>query len=140
MAANTIPSDKRLGQLVAAGEELTSSGVPILSVKPRNKVPVPHPSTGSWWIVHDPDDVAGAFRQTVAALGDANIALVAGRAKDSPVLVVDMDGPSGMAKARELDVTSGAKCWVQQTGSGGGHFQVVYFHEVGLELHRHVRA
>ncbi len=72
-----------------------------------------------------------------AAHPDANLALVAGRRKSSPVLVVDIDGPSGVEKARSLGVTSGDDCWVQRTGGGGWH--VVYYAENGLDLRRRVK-
>lgn len=129
----------RLDALVAAGELLTSYGVPVLPIRPRGKAPIPHPSTGSWWVVDDPDDVGPVFQQVVAAHGDANLALVAGRGKGSPVLVVDIDGPSGLDQVRKLGLSSGTDCWAQRTGGGIG-WQITYFHEDGLELRRRVKA
>ena len=127
----------RLAQLITTAESLTASGIPVLPIKPRAKVPFPNPDTGSWWVVDDPDNVATVFQQTATTLGDCNLAMVCGRAKGSQVLVVDIDGESGLAKAQELGVTSAADCWVQRTGGGGWH--IVYFADVGLELRRHVK-
>ena len=137
---NPTIAHNRLGSLVAAGELLTSYGVPVVPIKPKIKAPIPHSATGSWWVIDDPDDVAGVFGQVDASHGDANIALLAGRRRRSPVLVLDIDGPSGMARAHELEVTSGSNCWIKRTGGGRNRFQVGYFHETGLELRRHVRA
>ena len=125
----------RLGQLIAAAEELTSFGIPVLPVKSKAKAPIPNPEDGSWWVFDDPDNVAPVF----TAHPDANLAMLCGRSKDSPVLVVDIDGPSGMEKARRLGCTSGGDCWIQRTGSGDGHFQIVYYAEHSLELHRRVK-
>jgi hypothetical protein len=80
------------------------------------------------------------YRQVLAAQVDANLAMVCGRALNSPILVVDIDGASGIAKAKELNLSSGAACWIQRTGSGSGRLHVAYFHEPVLELRRHVKA
>lgn len=128
-------SEIRLSHLIAAAEELTSSGIPILPIKLRAKTPFPTPipTNGSWWVIDEPDEVGRVFRD----YPDANLALLGGRAKSSSVLVVDTDGPSGMARARELGVTCGADCWVQRTGSG--NWQVTYYHESNLQLQRRIK-
>ena len=131
------PTQSRIDDLVTAGELLTSQGIPILPIKPRGKAPFLNPANGSWWIIEDPEDVAVVFRQVLTAQRDCNLAMVCGRSKGSPVLVIDIDGPSGLAKARELGVTSGGNCWVQRTGGGGWH--IVYFADAALELRRHVK-
>ena len=100
---NTLSiAENRSAQLIAAGEELTGYGIPVLPIHPGAKPPIPDESTGSWRILHDPDDVRAVF----LAHPDANLGMLCGRAKNSPVLVVDIDGPSGLAKARELGVSS----------------------------------
>ena len=68
---------------------------------------------------------------------DANLAMLCGRGKGSPVLVVDIDGPSGVDKARALGVNSAADCWVQRTGNGGWH--IVFYADPELELHRRIK-
>jgi hypothetical protein len=131
-----------LPQLVAVGELLTSYGIPVLPIKHRSKIPIPHPTTRSWWTIEDPDDVEPMFRQVFATLGahgPPNLAMICGRARASPVLVVDIDGASGLAKAQELGVTSAADCWVQRTGRGRGGWHIVYSADADLELRRHVR-
>ena len=130
---STIQQQNRLSQLIAAGEELTSSGIPVLPIRPRAKAPIPHPTDGSWWTIDDPDDVAPVF----GVHPDANLAMLCGRGKGSPVLVVDIDGPSGLAKVRELGVNSAADCWCQRTGSG--NWQITYYADDGLEIHRRVK-
>jgi putative DNA primase/helicase len=125
---------------VAAAELLASYGVPILPIQAGlSKAPVPNPADGSWWVVDDPDDVRPVFQQVVAEHGDANLAMVCGREKGSPVLVLDIDGASGLAKLKELNVSSGTACWIQRTGSRAGHLHIAYFQEAGLELHRRVK-
>ena len=126
-------SRSRVDQLVDAGEHLTASGIPILPIKPRSKKPIPSPETGSWIIVDDPDHVRPVFE----LFPDANLSILCGRAKGSPVLVVDIDGPTGLAKCQELGVTSGADCWIQRTG--GGNFHIVYYADEDLELHRRIK-
>jgi len=105
---------QRLDRLIAAGEALTAAGVPILPIKTSSKMPIPNPADGSWWTIDDPDDVAPVF----VACPEANLAMLCGRAKESPILVVDIDGKSGLAKAQALGVTSGSDCWVARTGGG----------------------
>ena len=129
----TIHETDRFSQLTAAAKELTGSGIPVLPIKSRAKTPIPNPDGGSWWIIDDPDDVTLVFTEHP----EANLAMVCGRAKESPVLLVDIDGPSGLAKAQELGVSSSSDCWVQRTGRGGWH--IAYYADSELELHRRVK-
>ena len=55
----SVQSPTRTAQLIAAAEELTASAIPVLPVKAQSKTPIPHPDTGSWWTIDDPDDVSG---------------------------------------------------------------------------------
>lgn len=136
---NTSISHGRLAQLVAAGEELIGATVPVLLIQPRSKKPIPSPS-GFWWTITDPDDVESAIKEALAHHHDLNLALLAGRNKGSPVLVVDVDGPSGVDQGKRLGLHRGLDCWIQRTGRGGVRCQFVFYQEPDLELKRTIKA
>ncbi len=95
--------------------------LPVLLLKPRAKRPVAGPD-GSWVVFGEHEELEEALQRH----GDANLGFTLGPEKDSPVLAVDIDGPAGMEKARELGVSSRDAVWIARTGRGNWHAVYAY--------------
>jgi len=130
----------RRNALVQAANELVENLVPVILVLPRSKKALPHPETGSWWIVRETEDVESATDGALQAHGDCNLAILLGEQYESPVVAVDLDDRAAMERARELGVSSSENVWIQRTGGGKG-YQVIYdTRDIGGALKRRVRA
>jgi len=122
-----------LADFIAAGREMPENMIPVMPCfiqpvpggKPKKK-PIPHPETHSHWPIDDPDTVETVYPVLYQRYATFCHAVGLGPKYDSPLIAVDIDGPSGMVKARELGVSSGDDCWIQRTGGGADHFQIFY--------------
>ena len=106
--------------------------LPVLLLKPGAKRPIAGPD-GSWFVFTEHEELEEALRRH----GDANLGFTLGPEKGSPVLAVDIDGPPGLEKARELGVSSHDAVWIAHTGRGNWHG--VYAYPGGQELVRSVQ-
>jgi len=110
----------RLGALREAAREMLETSIPVLLIEPNGKRPLPHPKTGSWHILTEPEEADSIDRS------DINLAVLLGEQTDatrpySPVGVVDFDGPEAWNKARDYGVSSSEPVWIAKTPSGGYH-------------------
>jgi hypothetical protein len=129
-------SPSRLQEVVSAAAELVENGVPVLPIRPHSKKPVAGKEE-TWRTADDPDMAEQILRTAFSECGGLNLGITLGRQKGSPLISIDVDGPSGADKARELGVSSKDDCWVQKTGNAAGNrYQILYYCEPGLKLVR----
>lgn len=115
------------------GWTYVESGVPVLLLLPRIKKPVADPD-GTWCVFTEWEPLEKALHQHP----DANLGLLLGPEKNSPLMAVDIDGQSGLDQARELGVSSREEAWVARTGRGNWH--IVYCHPEGQDFQRTIHA
>lgn len=90
---------------IAASEQMLEHGISVMPILPGEKIPVPSlepdPATGkpTWIIIRDPDDAEIQLRNVQRRFGNPNVAALMGRSRGSPILSVDLDGPSGLELA-----------------------------------------
>jgi len=103
--------------LGAAAQRLAESGCYVFPVRPRAKVPAT--ARGCLDATRDP----AAIRQWWTAQPDFNIGLATG---PSGLLVVDLDGPEGLANWRELLAAHPGTPPTLTARTGGGGFHLYY--------------
>jgi len=125
-------SSNRIPQIIAAAEELTSQLIPVIVLQTGRKAPKSKPDgTAGQWIITDPGDAARALRES------ANIGVLLGPEKDSPVISVGLDlykNSTVADRVKELGVTSEADVWIERSGRGG--INIVYAAPAGINLKR----
>lgn len=122
-----------LNALLEWGYIYIETTIPVLVARSKSKRPLAGPD-GSWLTFSEWDPLEKALRQDP----NANMGLLLGPEKGSPICAVDIDGQAGLAWARELGVSSREAVWVARTGSG--NFHVVYHYPDDVDLSRTVRA
>ena len=106
------PADRE--QVVATARCLTENLVSVIEVRPGLKKPL-H-GGDSFGHYDDPDVVDEALRSRPEL---PNIGLLLHPKADSHIVVVDMDGPAGLARAKELGVSREEGSWQWRSGRGG---------------------
>jgi len=112
-----------ISQIIATAEELTSQTIPVIVLQNGRKAPKVEPGadpradgTYEQWIITDPTDVPNAFK------APANIGILLGPEKGSPVIAVGLDlykDRSVADRMKEKGVTSDACVWIERSGRGG---------------------
>jgi len=126
-----IVMDQILHSTVGTAQELTSQLIPVIVLQNRRKAPKARPDgeTGQW-IITDPEDAEEAFKDP------ANIGILLGPEKDSPVISVGLDlykDRTVADRVKELGVTSEASIWIERSGRGG--INIIYT-DPGVPLQR----
>ena len=128
-----LASEDRHKVLIETAQELTANTVPIMVIRAGLKRPHSPPGGDTWWIITDPDEVAGAFTT------GTNIAITLGRDKESPVIGVGLDlykDQTVAGRAKELGITSDRNTWIEHTGRGG---ITLIYQDPGIPLRRDTR-
>lgn len=123
--------------IVDTAQELTAQTIPVIVLQAGRKAPkvepgsVPRPDgTHPQWIITDPDDAERAFKEP------ANIGILLGSDKDSPVISVGLDlykDRTVADKVKALGVSSTASVWIEQSGRRG--INIIYA-DPGVTLKR----
>ncbi|MBI4339981.1 MAG: primase C-terminal domain-containing protein [Chloroflexi bacterium] len=131
-------SKGQAGRVVEAAGLLVENAVPALLVLPNQKRPIPHPDSGRWWVLDDPDQVEAEVARAVALGHDwLNLAVTLGHEKGSPLVCLDIDGPQGLPQVKALGVSSHDHAWAARTPHG---FHLFYYSPAGPLPQRTVRA
>jgi len=121
----------QLYHITDTARELTSQLIPVIVLQARRKAPKSRPDgEPGQFIITDPGDVEAAFMEP------ANIGILLGPEKESPVISVGLDvykDKSVIDMVRELGVTSEASIWIERSGRGG--FNNIYA-DPGVSLKR----
>jgi len=117
--------------IIAEAMSLCSQLIPVIVLQAGRKAPKSRPDgqTGQF-IITDPEDAASAFKEP------ANIGILLGPEKNSPVIAVGLDLYKDRTVAdlvKELGVTSEANIWIERSGRGG--FNNIYA-DPGVTLQR----
>jgi len=91
--------------IIAQVSYLVENTVPVVPIKPGTKQPIPAPNTGGWIVIQDPDEVSEVMGPITERYANPNIAIACGSQKNSPVVCLDIDGPTGVEKVRDQSVT-----------------------------------
>jgi hypothetical protein len=126
-------ASEHLAALREWGETYIEATLPVMLIKPGMKKALAG-RDGSWMVFTELEPLGEAL----ARYPDANLAVVLGRERGSPVVAVDIDGGRGLDRARELGVSSHEEVWIARTGRGNWH--IVYRYPDDVELARTIGA
>ena len=131
--------------VIDASFELVEQCAPIIVLKHGLKSPVDNPEAPEdldrFHIITEPEDIEPTIRRHSRGKLPPNIGIMAHPKAGSSYIAIDVDGMTQDIKAllTDLGVTPNSEAWMQQTGQGRGHIQIIYRY-FGNPLPRVTRA